>query len=492
MLLPPICSLVKERTSRATGMTNAASTQTLGRAKDQRPRTSLDLSLRRWSDVWQLRGRARLTPPCLPCRPAEPGGKANKGKNAGARAHVVAKHALPWDRPRWGRTVQRPIEKGKKEGGRHVPAVQSCAPPGQAFALPSPKGNTPSPCPLPEGEGNKNDQDRLRFAALRRRFHQRRGNRHAGRAGVPAIAGLPVRGVLQHAARCGGRSARRGNSRAARHALSGPQRRDRPLPRTDDLYGVWFVRDAGRPHPRRARGGRSEVRSRKSDVRRTALSAPRSKLPAPCPPLRARHALQFGIDAGGVDQSRGDRRIPDGVLALPEEEPPGPSLDLRRRSGCACGARHGEAAWHPGSLRAAQPVLRIMPNTPDPRRFFAATKLLLMPSLMENAALVAIEAMFNGIPVLASARGGLPETIGGSPHPRPLPEEERTGRLTLTGASPGGRGGVRWRLFVRHPGAVHAGDTRRADSRGGRAVGRDDHPPLGRHGFLRSMQPRRA
>ena len=40
------------------------------------------------------------------------------------------------------------------------------------------------------------------------------------------------------------------------------------------------------------------------------------------------------------------------------------------------------------------------------------TKLLLMPSLMENAALVAMEAMCNGIPVLASTRGGLPETVG--------------------------------------------------------------------------------
>ena len=56
--------------------------------------------------------------------------------------------------------------------------------------------------------------------------------------------------------------------------------------------------------------------------------------------------------------------------------------------------------------------LRIMPNTPDARQFLAATKLLLMPSLMENAALVAMEAMFNGIPVLASNRGGLPETVG--------------------------------------------------------------------------------
>jgi glycosyltransferase involved in cell wall biosynthesis len=68
--------------------------------------------------------------------------------------------------------------------------------------------------------------------------------------------------------------------------------------------------------------------------------------------------------------------------------------------------------------------LRIMPNTPDARRFFAVTKLLLMPSLIENAALVAMEAMTNGIPVLASNRGGLPETIGIRPHPGPLPEGE--------------------------------------------------------------------
>ena len=44
--------------------------------------------------------------------------------------------------------------------------------------------------------------------------------------------------------------------------------------------------------------------------------------------------------------------------------------------------------------------VRIMPNTPDPRQFYAVTKLLLMPSLMENAGFVAMEAMSNGIPVL--------------------------------------------------------------------------------------------
>jgi glycosyltransferase involved in cell wall biosynthesis len=56
--------------------------------------------------------------------------------------------------------------------------------------------------------------------------------------------------------------------------------------------------------------------------------------------------------------------------------------------------------------------LTIMPNTPDPRSFYTLTKLLLMPSLMENVGFCAIEAMLNGIPVLGSNRGALPETLG--------------------------------------------------------------------------------
>jgi glycosyltransferase involved in cell wall biosynthesis len=55
--------------------------------------------------------------------------------------------------------------------------------------------------------------------------------------------------------------------------------------------------------------------------------------------------------------------------------------------------------------------VKAMPNTPDPRKFYSVTKLLLMPSLMENAGFVAMEAMANGIPVIGSNRGGLPETI---------------------------------------------------------------------------------
>ena len=56
-----------------------------------------------------------------------------------------------------------------------------------------------------------------------------------------------------------------------------------------------------------------------------------------------------------------------------------------------------------------------MANTPDPREFYGVTKLLLMPSLWNEAwPLVAAEAMINGIPVLGSNRGGLPEPVGGT------------------------------------------------------------------------------
>jgi glycosyltransferase involved in cell wall biosynthesis len=54
-----------------------------------------------------------------------------------------------------------------------------------------------------------------------------------------------------------------------------------------------------------------------------------------------------------------------------------------------------------------------MTNTPDPRDFYRAAKLMLVPSLcQETLARVPIEAMLNGIPVLASRRGALSETVG--------------------------------------------------------------------------------
>jgi glycosyltransferase involved in cell wall biosynthesis len=67
-----------------------------------------------------------------------------------------------------------------------------------------------------------------------------------------------------------------------------------------------------------------------------------------------------------------------------------------------------------------------MPNTTDPRRFWSMTRIALLPSLwLENQPLTAIEAMINGIPVIGSDRGGIPETLGDSGVVLPLP-----GRLT--------------------------------------------------------------
>lgn len=54
----------------------------------------------------------------------------------------------------------------------------------------------------------------------------------------------------------------------------------------------------------------------------------------------------------------------------------------------------------------------VMANTPDPRDFYRSSKIVLMPSLCwESFARVAAESLINGIPVLASTRGGLPETL---------------------------------------------------------------------------------
>jgi len=54
-------------------------------------------------------------------------------------------------------------------------------------------------------------------------------------------------------------------------------------------------------------------------------------------------------------------------------------------------------------------------NTPDPRDFYRVSRVALMPSIWrESLGRVPIEAMANGIPVLASDRGALPETLGAS------------------------------------------------------------------------------
>jgi hypothetical protein len=72
---------------------------------------------------------------------------------------------------------------------------------------------------------------------------------------------------------------------------------------------------------------------------------------------------------------------------------------------------------------AALVNLHVMANTTDPRRFWSMTKIALLPSLwFENQPLTAIEAMINGIPVIGSDRGGIPETLGDGGIVLPLPK----------------------------------------------------------------------
>jgi len=65
----------------------------------------------------------------------------------------------------------------------------------------------------------------------------------------------------------------------------------------------------------------------------------------------------------------------------------------------------------------------LMDHTTDPLRFWGVTKVCLLPSLCrENQPLVAVEAMVNGIPVIGSDRGGIPEALGEAGIVLPLPD----------------------------------------------------------------------
>jgi glycosyltransferase involved in cell wall biosynthesis len=83
--------------------------------------------------------------------------------------------------------------------------------------------------------------------------------------------------------------------------------------------------------------------------------------------------------------------------------------------------------------------ISLMAHTPDPRIYWGVTRICVMPSLRwESQPLVAIEAMINGVPVVGSDRGGMPEALGDSgivlglpsrlgPATRELPTAEEVG-----------------------------------------------------------------
>ena len=94
------------------------------------------------------------------------------------------------------------------------------------------------------------------------------------------------------------------------------------------------------------------------------------------------------------------------ALQLAARRPDIPLLVVEGRGGV------GWLARLPVDLSKLQNLHR-MANTPDPRDFYRASRALLVPSLWrETFGRVAAEALANGLPVLASDRGALPESLG--------------------------------------------------------------------------------
>ncbi len=70
-----------------------------------------------------------------------------------------------------------------------------------------------------------------------------------------------------------------------------------------------------------------------------------------------------------------------------------------------------------------QENITLTPNTSDIRPIFARAKVVLMPSLWwESGGRVAVEALLNGLPVIATNNGGLPEMLDGGGVLIDLPE----------------------------------------------------------------------
>ena len=112
-----------------------------------------------------------------------------------------------------------------------------------------------------------------------------------------------------------------------------------------------------------------------------------------------------------------------------------------------------------------------MANTPDPRDFYRVSRVVLMPSLWrESLGRVAVEAMANGIPVLASDRGALPETLGDAGFVLTIPERYTASSLGRADPARGGAVGGDRRTAVGRPG--FRGEASGAIARRGAAMGR--------------------
>ena len=159
-----------------------------------------------------------------------------------------------------------------------------------------------------------------------------------------------------------------------------------------------------------------------------------TRTPCPVPTLKALHNGRHG--AGQATRAR--RRFVTFVNPVPEKGV-GPFVRIAQELGrrrpdvrfLVVESRGTRQTLSACGLGRDDPVnVQLMPNTTDPRKFYALTRVALLPSLCpENQPLVAVESMINGIPVIGSDRGGIPEVLGRSGFVLPLPER-------LTPASP--------------------------------------------------------
>lgn len=82
------------------------------------------------------------------------------------------------------------------------------------------------------------------------------------------------------------------------------------------------------------------------------------------------------------------------------------------------------------------PNVRVIPSQSDMRVVYAKTKILLAPSFWhESGGRVALEAVVNGIPVLAASHGGLGELLAGAGVLLDIPEDVRLKPKELVDAS---------------------------------------------------------
>lgn len=74
----------------------------------------------------------------------------------------------------------------------------------------------------------------------------------------------------------------------------------------------------------------------------------------------------------------------------------------------------GVVGGHGKQVIRRMPNVEILPHSPDMKRVWSKTRVLLMPSIYESYGLTAVEAGINGIPTIANPTPGLVENIGSS------------------------------------------------------------------------------